>query len=189
MDTVEERESGVNGESSLDIFTLPCVKQIAGEKSLNKTGSPAWHSVMIQMDGMKEGDEARFLCPWGFSREDYQKVLPYLPPGDRPNPEIEPRSPTLQADSLPSEPPGKLEKKGREAQQAGDICKLIADLHCYTEKPTQHCKAIFLQLKNKFRRKRIFASMADQIWVCFYFSCTIFIPISERCWPHRIHCE
>ena len=47
MDTVEERESGVNGESSLDIFTIPCVKYIAGEKSLNKTGSPAWHSVMI----------------------------------------------------------------------------------------------------------------------------------------------
>ena len=30
-----------------------------------------------------------------------------LPPGDLPNPEMEPRSPALQADSLPSEPPGK----------------------------------------------------------------------------------
>ena len=29
------------------------------------------------------------------------------PPGDLPNPGIEHRSPTLQADSLPSEPPGK----------------------------------------------------------------------------------
>ena len=29
-------------------------------------------------------------------------------PGDLPNPGIEPRSPTLQADSLPSEPPGKI---------------------------------------------------------------------------------
>ena len=28
------------------------------------------------------------------------------PPGDLPNPGIEPRSPTLQVDSLPSEPPG-----------------------------------------------------------------------------------
>ena len=28
-------------------------------------------------------------------------------PGDLPNPGIEPRSPSLQADSLPSEPPGK----------------------------------------------------------------------------------
>ena len=29
-------------------------------------------------------------------------------PGDLPNPGIEPRSPALQADALPSEPPGKL---------------------------------------------------------------------------------
>ena len=30
-----------------------------------------------------------------------------ISPGDLPYPEIEPRSPALQADSLPSEPPGK----------------------------------------------------------------------------------
>ena len=29
-------------------------------------------------------------------------------PGDLPNPGIEPRFPALQADSLPTEPPGKL---------------------------------------------------------------------------------
>ena len=34
--------------------------------------------------------------------------LPCPPPGDIRNPGIEPRSPALQADSLPSEPPGKL---------------------------------------------------------------------------------
>ena len=33
--------------------------------------------------------------------------LPYRFPGDLPNPGIEPRSPTLQVDSLPTEPPGK----------------------------------------------------------------------------------
>ena len=33
--------------------------------------------------------------------------LPCPPPGDLPDPGIEPRSPTLQADPLPSEPPGK----------------------------------------------------------------------------------
>ena len=32
------------------------------------------------------------------------------PPGDLPNPRIKPRSPTLQADSLPSEPPGDVSK-------------------------------------------------------------------------------
>ena len=34
--------------------------------------------------------------------------LPWLSPGDLPNPGIEPRSPALQADSLASEPPGKF---------------------------------------------------------------------------------
>ena len=33
--------------------------------------------------------------------------LPFPSPGDLPNPEIEPESPALQADSLPSKPPGK----------------------------------------------------------------------------------
>ena len=42
----------------------------------------------------------------GFSRQDDWSGLPCLPPGDLPNPGIEPRSPALQADSLPSEPPG-----------------------------------------------------------------------------------
>ena len=38
--------------------------------------------------------------------------LPCPPPGDLPNPGIEPRSPTLQADSLLSEPPGKPKNTG-----------------------------------------------------------------------------
>ena len=42
----------------------------------------------------------------GISRQEYWSGLPCPPPGDLPNPGIEPRSPTLQADSLPSEPPG-----------------------------------------------------------------------------------
>ena len=50
---------------------------------------------------------ARHLCPWGFSRQEYWSGLPCPSPEDIPNPPIEPRSPTLQADSLPSEPPGK----------------------------------------------------------------------------------
>ena len=43
----------------------------------------------------------------GFSRQKQWSVLPFPPPGDLPNPGIKPRSPTLQADALPSEPPGK----------------------------------------------------------------------------------
>ena len=43
----------------------------------------------------------------GFSRQEYWRGLPFPSPGDHLNPGIKPRSPTLQVDSLPSEPPGK----------------------------------------------------------------------------------
>ena len=59
-----------------------------------------------------------FVAPWtvacqaplsmDFSRQEYWNGLPLPSPGDLPDPGIEPWSPTLQADSLPSEPPGKL---------------------------------------------------------------------------------
>ena len=48
----------------------------------------------------------------GFSRQEYWSGLPCPPPGDLPNPGIKPRSPRLQADSLPSEPPGKPKNTG-----------------------------------------------------------------------------
>ena len=43
----------------------------------------------------------------GFSRQEYWSGLPFPSPGDLPDPGIEPRSPTLEADALTSEPPGK----------------------------------------------------------------------------------
>ena len=46
----------------------------------------------------------------GFSRQEYWSGLPFLSPGDLPNPGIEPRSPALQAGPLPSEPPEKIQK-------------------------------------------------------------------------------
>ena len=54
-----------------------------------------------------------FATPWtialeaslsvGFSRQEYWSGLPFPSPGDLPNPGIEPVSPALQADSLPTE--------------------------------------------------------------------------------------
>ena len=58
-----------------------------------------------------------FATPWtiayqaplsmGFLRQEYWSGLPFPSPGDLPNPGIEPRSSTFQADTLTSEPPGK----------------------------------------------------------------------------------
>ena len=57
-----------------------------------------------------------FGTPWtvayqassmGFSRQEYWSGVPFPSPGDLPDPGIEPGFPALQADALPSEPPGK----------------------------------------------------------------------------------
>ena len=53
----------------------------------------------------------RLLSPWKLSRQEYWSGLAFPPPGDLPNPGMEPRSPTLQADALSSEPPGKPTSK------------------------------------------------------------------------------
>ena len=47
------------------------------------------------------------LPSMGFSRREYWSRLPFPSSGDLPDPGIEPRSPTFQADALTSEPPGK----------------------------------------------------------------------------------
>ena len=44
-----------------------------------------------------------------FSRQEYCSGLPFPSPQYLPNPRIEPGSPALQAHSLPSELPGKLQ--------------------------------------------------------------------------------
>ena len=49
----------------------------------------------------------------GFSRQECWSGLPFPSPGDLPNPGIEPGSSALQADALPSEPPGKSPKKSQ----------------------------------------------------------------------------
>ena len=53
----------------------------------------------------------------GFARQECWSGLPFPSPGDLPDPGIEPRPPTLQADTLPYEPPGKP-----WLQTAGPLC-------------------------------------------------------------------
>ena len=49
---------------------------------------------------------ARLLHQCDFSKQEYWRGLPFSSPGDLSNPEVKPVSPTLQAESLLSEPPG-----------------------------------------------------------------------------------
>ena len=70
-----------------------------------------------------------FATPWtvscqaplslGFFRQEYWSRLPFPYPGDLPDSGIEPGSPALQADALPSEPPGKPELPGKPPGHLG----------------------------------------------------------------------
>ena len=59
----------------------------------------------------------------GFSRQEYWSELSRPPPGNLPNPGIKPRSPKLQADSLPSLFPGGSVSKesARNTRDPGSI--------------------------------------------------------------------
>ena len=85
---------------------------------------------------------ARLLCPWGFARQEYWNGKLFLYPRDHPSSGFKPRSSTLQADSLPSEPPGKPMNTGM------DSLSLLQGIF-----PTQesnqgplHCRQILYQL-------------------------------------------
>ena len=97
-----------------------CIRVLDG-----KNLSPWKHAISIQYYDMTLKSLSRvrlFAPPWTvayqappsmeFSRQEYWSGFPFPSPGDLSNPGIEPRSPTLQADALPSELPGKNTKVG-----------------------------------------------------------------------------
>ena len=73
---------------------------------------PLWRSEVKSLSRVQ-----LFVTPWTvaykaplsmeFSKQVYWSGLPFPSPGDLPDPGIEPRSPALQADTLPAELPGK----------------------------------------------------------------------------------
>ena len=83
----------VNGWGLLDLL----VKMKVGVKSLSRVQlfATQWTVAYQPPPSM------------GFSRHEYWSGLPFPSPGDLPDPGIKPGSPTLEADALTSEPPGK----------------------------------------------------------------------------------
>ena len=73
--------------------------------------------LLLQCMKVKSETDSEVATPWtaahqaplsmDFSRQEYWGGLPFPSPGDLPDPGIEPVSPTLQADSLLTEPPRK----------------------------------------------------------------------------------
>ena len=67
------------------------------------------HSIMSDSLRSHGLQPIRHLCSWGFSRQEDWSGLPFPPPGDLPKPGVEPRSPALQVDCVPSKPPATME--------------------------------------------------------------------------------
>ena len=100
-----------------------CMIALTGYSVLRLTSSACfWHLLVYcfvclsvaQSDWVAQLVRSDSAIPWTvthqaplsmeFSRPEYRSGLPFPSPGDLSDPEVEPTSPTLQADSLPSEP-------------------------------------------------------------------------------------
>ena len=91
--------------------TYICVIMIFVSFSYGEEGESISHSVM-STSATPWTIACQVLLSMEFSRQEYWSGLPFPSPGNLPDPEIEPRSPALQEDSLQSEPPGEpMEKK------------------------------------------------------------------------------
>ena len=69
-----------------------------------------------------------------FSRQEYWSGLPFPSPGDLPDPGIEAGLPELQADALPSEPPGKPQASLRDPEISGNVDSDSVDFAGWGEK-------------------------------------------------------
>ena len=84
-----------------DIKLTPCHKSTIKEKSKNVTGSVIYDFVTPRTVACQAPLSTEF------PRQVYCSGLLFSSPRNLPDPGTEPSSPTLQANSLPSEPPGK----------------------------------------------------------------------------------
>ena len=82
----------------------------------------AQSSPTLQLHGLQP---AKLLCPWSSPGQNTGVGSCSLLHGNLPNPVIEPRSPTLQADSLPAEPPRKPKKDIRMENKNKKRCLTV----------------------------------------------------------------
>ena len=102
----------------------------------------AWVKVESTHSGVSDSVTPGTVAPqaplsMGFSRQEYWSGEPFPSPGDLPSPGMEPRSPTLQVDSLPTEPPGKTGEHGwvnmvaSQPPEGYNLCSI----HCHLPLP------------------------------------------------------
>ena len=103
-----------------------------------------------------------------FSRPEYWSGYPFPSPGDLPNLEIEPRTPALQADSLPAEPQEKPKNIG-----VGTLSFIQGIIPTLGSNPgLTHCRVNLYQLNHK-------GSPRILEWVAYPFSSRSSLPRNQ----------
>ena len=110
-----EQAPGVgDGQGGLECCSPWGCKELDMTEWLNWTGQPGkslWSESVSYLvtpnSGISWTVAPQAPLSMGFSSKEYWSGLSFPPPGDLPNPGIEPGSAAVKANSLPSEPPGK----------------------------------------------------------------------------------
>ena len=85
----------------------------------------------------------------GFSRQEYWSGLPFPSPGDLPNLGIKSGSPALEAEALPSEPPGKQTTNKTKMQTQSSADRITTSLSLARQRKNK------LSLKKKKKKAQI----------------------------------
>ena len=142
---------GFLGSAQCSAFTISrcslCVFSVSSYGLLIMTLLCAYSLIHVQLFVIQWIVASQVSCPWGFSRQEYWSGQPFPSPGYLPNPGIKPRSPALQADSLPAEPQGKPKNT-----VAGSLSLLQGIFPtCGWNSVLPHCKQILYQLSHQGR--------------------------------------
>ena len=118
QETAELQVPSLGQENPLEEGTVTSILawRIPWTEKPGRRQATAWRATSVEFSSVQSLSRVRlFATPWtvarqappsmGFSRQKYWSGLPFPSPGDLPNPGIEPRSPSLQADALTSEIP------------------------------------------------------------------------------------
>ena len=153
----KQRKSSAQLEDFLAILTIGlCKAKISESHSVMFDSATPWtvllllsHFSCVRLCVTPQTAAHQASPSLGFSKPEYWSGQPFPSPGDLPNPGIKPRSPTLQADSLPAEPQRKPRNTGVGSlsllqqifpAQESDWCLL-------------HCRQILYQLSYQGSQK------------------------------------
>ena len=114
----------------------------------------------------------------GFSRKEDWSGLPFLSPGDLPDPGIEPQSPTFQADALTSELPGKPTFRLKWKKVGETITPFRYDLN---QIPYDY----MVEVTNRFKGLDLIDRVPEELWmeVCGIVQDAVIktIPLKKKC--------